>query len=208
MYCIDINTLVDTFANVAVAILALVAIIQTRIAIKQTKRDSFIHLVLTMYAECRKIIDTAWMDGCTTNTVGLECFKVAYERAFRACLSKNIDKSKPLTEQVEEDVIPSKQQVEQKFQEIVNDICPNIGTYITSVISILSMIDNNKLLDKESKIQCTSYIKAQTTQYEKLWLYYYNELKKENADLLRKYHIIDGTLKNKTFAIAEENTNN
>lgn len=203
MKCIDINTLVDTIANVAVAVLALVAIFQTKIAIRQNKRDSFVHLVLTMYTECRKIIDTASMDGCTTNIVGLECFKVAYERAFRAGLSKYIDKSKPLTEQVEEDVIPTKQQVEQKYQEIVNDRCPNIGTYISSVISILSLIDNNKMVNKESKIQCASYIKAQTTQYEKLWLYYYNELKKENASLLRKYHIINDTPKSKTFAIAE-----
>lgn len=202
MKCIDINALVDTIANVAVAVLALVAIFQTKIAIKQNKRDSFVHLVLTMYTECRKVIDTAWMDGSTTNTVGLECFKVAYDRAFRASLSKYIDKTKPLSEQVEKDVIPTKQQVEQKFQEIVSDRCPNIGTYISSVISILSMIDRNKMLDEESKIHCASYIKAQTTQYEKLWLYYYNELKKENANLLRKYHIIDGVGESSIFTIA------
>ncbi len=96
MKYIDIYT-VNTIANIAVAVLALVAICQTNKAIKQTKQDSFIHLVLIMYSECRMIIDTTWMDGSATNTEGIKCFKVAYESAFRADLTKHIDKNKQLT---------------------------------------------------------------------------------------------------------------
>lgn len=194
---------VDTIANIAVAVLALVAIIQTSLAIRQTKRDSFMHLVLTMYTECRKVIDYARIEDCVKNPVGLDCFKVAYNDIFRADLTILIDRNKDLSEQVEEEVVPKKLDVEQKFQDIVNNRCPIIGTYLSSVVSILALIDDNKLLDKENKIQCASYIKAQTTLYEKLWLHYYGVLRKENADLLYKYHIIDDASESKLFAIAK-----
>ncbi len=100
-------------------------------------------------------------------------------------------------------MIPTKQLVEQKFQEIVYGRYPNIGTYLSSVVSILALIDCNKILDKEKKVQCTSYIRAQITKYEKLWLYYYYELKKENSGLLYKYHLIDDVSENEIFTISD-----
>ena len=90
---------------------------------------------------------------------------------------------------------------EQKFHEIVNNQCPNIGTYLSSVVSILALIDGNKTLDEENKKQCASYIKAQTSKYEKIWLYYYYVLKKNDTDLLWKYHILDGVPKKDIFDI-------
>ena len=172
---------IDTIANVTVALFALVAIFQTTRATRQTKRDSFINLVLTMYTECRKVIDSTRIEGWERNTapIGLECFKSAYDTLFHAKLTKHIDKSKSLTEQVEENVVPTISDVEQQFNEIVNITSPNIGTYLSSFVSILVLIDWKKSLGKENKKHCISYIKAQTTKYEKVWLHHYCILKKK-----------------------------
>ena len=117
--------------------------------------------------------------GEKTVTLGLECFKSAYNTFFRTKLTKHIDKSKPLTEQVKENVVPTISDVEIKFNEIVNITSPNIGTYLSSFVSILVLIDWKKSLGKENKKHCISYIKAQTTKYEKVWLHYYCILKKK-----------------------------
>ena len=194
---------IEPFTNIAVAIFALVAIIQTTITIRQTKRDSLIHLILTMYTECRKVIDGTRIEGWARNPepVGLDCFKSAYDTLFRSNLTKYIDKSKELTEQVEEDVVPTRNEVEKSFDNIVNDNCPNIGTYLSSVVSILALIDGNRSLCKKDKKRCVSYIKAQTTKYEKLWLYYYYLLKKKDAELLINYLIIEDVSKCDIFTI-------
>lgn len=197
----EIITNIEPMANIAVAVFALLAIIQTTISIRQTKSDSLIHLILTMYTECRKVVDSARIEDCgkNPNPVGIDCFKIAYNEIFRAELTKCKDSSSLLV--TEKDVIPTAQQVEQKFHEIVNNQCPNIGTYLSSVVSILALIDGNKTLDEENKKQCASYIKAQTTKYEKIWLYYYYVLKKNDTDLLWKYHILDGVPKKDIFDI-------
>lgn len=194
---IEILKNIEPFTNIAVVIIALVAIIQTTISIRQTKRDSVIHLILTMYTECRKVIDSSRIEDCSKNPVGLDCFKVAYIEIFRAELTKCKDSSSLLVP--DKDVIPTAQQVEQKFQKIVNNTCPNIGTYLSSVVSILALIDGNKSLDEESKKQCASYIKAQTTKYEKIWLYYYYLLKKKDSELLFEYLNIEDVSKSDVF---------
>ena len=78
----------------------------------------------------------------------------------------------------------------------------NIGVF-TSVISILKTIDKSKILWKKDKKYCAMCIQNQTTLYEGLWLHYYNVLKKKDAELLCKYHIIDGIPQSELFAIAE-----
>lgn len=195
MKCIDINTI----ANVAIAFFALFAIFQTSIAILQTKRDSFTHLVLTMYTECRKIIDSAKVKDSPKNPTGLECFKITYEEVFRAELTKLSKKDTLMSPQ--KDVVPTINEVKNKFVEITNDKCPNIGTYLSSIVSILTMIDGNKTLGKKNKKRCASYIKSQTTKYEKIWLYYYHYLNKKETKLLDKYHIIDGICECDIFVI-------
>lgn len=172
-------------------------------SLNRSNRESEIQKTLAIYNDSRKMLDNLRIDGDATGSIGIECLKIAYRNILCAKLTTYIDRSKKLSEQIPEKVVPTLSKTREIFDEITTKSCPDMGIFFTSVISILKTIDKSKILWKKDKKYCAMCIQNQTTLYEGLWLHYYNVLKKKDAELLYKYHIIDGIPQSELFAIAE-----
>ena len=158
------------------------------------KKGAFFDMIAAMYSNSRKIIEQMSInyEDCTTSPkpFGLDCLMYIYDNLFKNRLTIKINRNLPLSEQKEETIMPEKEAVKQTFEKIVYDRYPNIGTYLSSVISIIGMIDEEKAIDFDYKYKCIAYIKSQMTLYERLWLYYYSLFGNEKGGLLNKYNII------------------
>lgn len=163
-------------------------------SILEGKKSAFFDMIAAMYSNSRKIIEQMPVncDDCTMSPkpFGLECLKYVYDNLFKNRLTTYINRNLPLSEQNEELVIPEKEAVKQAFEKIVFDRYPNIGTYLSSVVDIMGMIDEEKILDDEYKHKCIAYIKSQMTIDERLWLYYYSLYKYDKSGMLNRYSIL------------------
>ena len=159
------------------------------------KKGAFFDMIATMYSNSRQIIEQMPIncEDCTTlpKPFGLECLKYIYDNLFKNRLTIEINRNLPQSEQKEESVVPEKKVVKQTFENMVYDRYPNIGTYLSSVVGIVRMIDEEKAFDDGYRHKCISYIKSQMTLYERLWLYYYSLFEYDKCGLLNKYNICD-----------------
>jgi len=165
-------------------------------AILENKKGAFFDMVVSMYSNCRKTIEQMSIinEDCTTTSkpIGLDCLVYVYDKLFKTRLTTKIDRSKKPSEQKEESIVPEKKAVRETFEKIIHNRYPNIGTYLSSVVAIVGMIDDEKTFDNKFKDKCISYIKSQTTAGEKLWLYYYSLFDFDKSRLLNKYNILTG----------------
>lgn len=170
------------------------------ISLNRGKRESDVQRILTMYGECRKILDTLYLNGDTTSSVGIKCLELTYNRIFLANLTTRVDKRKKLTEQVTVPYVPTLMEVKEEFNKITSISCPNLSSYLASVVSILKALDKAKITRKDRN-DCAIFIKMQTTKYEQLWLYYYFVIGGKDSNLLLDYNIIADIINNDKFPI-------
>ena len=151
-------------------------------AILENKKSAFFNMVVSMYSNSRKTIEQMSIinEDCTTTPkpIGLDCLVYVYDR------------SKKPSEQKEESIVPEKKAVKETFEKIIHNRYPNIGTYLSSVVALVGMIDDEKTIDNKFKDKCIAYIKSQTTAGEKLWLYYYAIFDFDKRGMLNKYNIL------------------
>lgn len=163
-------------------------------AIDENKKNSFFDMIVAMYSNTRKIIEhmTIIAEDCTLahKPYGLECLTYIYDKLFKTRLTTKIDRSQPPSKQKTESIIPEKKATEEAFAKIVHNRYPNIGTYLSSVVEIISLIDEEKTADNKFKDKCIAYIRSQTTAGEKLWLYYYALFGFDKGGMLNKYNIL------------------
>ena len=163
-------------------------------AILENKKGAFFDMVVSMYSNSRKMIEQMSIinEDCTTipKPIGLDCLRYLYDIHFKTRLTIKIDRSQPPTKQKSESIIPEKNAVEEAFVKIVHNRYPNIGTYLSSVVEIIALIDEEKTADNKFKDKCIAYIKSQTTAGEKLWLYYYALFGFDKCGMLNKYNIL------------------
>lgn len=163
-------------------------------AILENKKGAFFDMVVAMYSNSRKMIEQMSIinEDCTTTSkpIGLECLVYIYDKLFKTRLTTKIDRSQPLSKQKTESIIPEKKAAEEVFTIIIHNRYPNIGTYLSSVVEIIAMIDEEKTADNIFKDKCIAYIKSQTTAGEKLWLYYYALFGFDKCGMLNKYNIL------------------
>lgn len=163
-------------------------------AILENKKGAFFDMVVSMYSNSRKTIEQMSIinKDCTTTSkpIGLDCLVYIYDKLFKTRLTTKIDRSQPPSKQKTESIIPEKKATEEAFAKIVHNRYPNIGTYLSSVVEIISLIDEEKTADNKFKDKCIAYIKSQTTAGEKLWLYYYALFGFDKCGMLNKYNIL------------------
>lgn len=174
-------------------------------AISDGKKEAFFDMVVASYSNSRKVIEQMSIIGedCTTTPkpFGLECLGYLYDKRFKAELTITRDRSLPLSKQKEVTVIPTINEIGEKYKHIVHERYPNIGIYLSSVVTIIGMIDAEKIPDKEFKDKCVTYIKSMMTTYERLWLYYYNLLGYDKEGLLNKYNVLNNIPQNRLIAL-------
>ena len=165
-------------------------------AILENKKGAFFDMVVAMYSNSRKMIEQMSIinEDCTTTPkpIGLDCLVYIYDKLFKTRLTTKIDRSQPPSKQKTESIIPEKKAVKETFEKIIHNRYPNIGTYLSSVVTIVGMIDDEKTFDNKFKDKCIAYIKSQTTAGEKRWLYYYSLFDFDKSRLLNKYNILTG----------------
>ena len=170
-------------------------------AILENKKVAFFDMVVAMYSNSRKMIEQMSVinEDCTTmpKPIGLDCLVYIYDNLFKTRLTIEIDRNQPLTEQKTKIIVPEENAVKETFVKIVHNRYPNIGTFLSSVVRIIEMIDDEKTLDNKIKNMSIAYIKSQTTVGEKLWLYYYTLFDHEKRGVLDKYNILAGLLEDK-----------
>ena len=163
-------------------------------SILDSKKSAFFDMIAAMNSNSRQIIEQMPIncEDCTTSPkpFGLECLKYIYDNLFKNNLTLEINRNLPLSEQKEEIVVPEKGVVKQTFENIISERYPNVGTYLSSFVGILEMIDEEKTFDDKFKHKCLAYIKSQMTLYERLWLYYYSLFDYDKHGLLNKYSIL------------------
>jgi len=174
-------------------------------SILENKKGVFFDMISTMYSNSRKIIEQLSIncEDCTTSSKpsGIECLKYIYDKLFKVILTTKIDRNLPLSEQIEETVVPETKDVKKTFEKLVLDRYPNSGTYLSSVVGIVGIIDEEKTFDDKFKHKCIAYLKSQMTLYEKLWLYYYSLFGYDKNGLLNKYNILADIPNDKLIAM-------
>jgi len=162
-------------------------------AILKNKQDSFINNIIVLYSNCRKIIEQMPIisEDCTTlpKPFGLGCLKYIYENLFKTRLTVRIDRSLPLSKQKEEKNVPEKKLVKETFENIVFDRYPDIGMYLSSLVSVIAIIDDEKTFDDIFKRRCIAYIKTQMSIPEMLWVYYFSMFGYDKDNFLNKYEV-------------------
>lgn len=163
-------------------------------AIDENKKNSFFDMIVAMYSNTRKIIEhmTIIAEDCTLphKPYGLECLTYIYDNLYKSVLTTRIDRSSLILEPDEGKIVPEKTSVKETFERIINFRYPNLGNYLSSVVEIIAMIDEDKTADNKFKDKCIAYIKSQTTAGEKLWLYYYALFGFDKCRMLNKYNIL------------------
>lgn len=164
-------------------------------AILENKKGAFFDMVVSMYSNSRKTIEQMSLinEDCTLpqKPFGLECLDYLYEKRFKTELTITRDSSLPLSEQKDIYIIPARSAVEEKYTHIIYERYPNIGTYLTSVVAITRMVDEEKTIDNDFKDKCVAYMKTMMTTHEKLWLYYFSMLGYDTRGLLNRYKFFD-----------------
>ena len=163
-------------------------------AILENKKSAFFDMIVAMYSNNRKSIEqmTIINEDCTTipKPVGLDCLEYIYNTLFKTRLTTKIDRSKLPSEQKTESIVPEEKAAKETFKKIVHSRYPNIGTYMSSFVAIVAMIDDEEILDNKFKDKCVAYIKTQTTVGEKIWLFYYALFGFDKRGVLSKYRIL------------------
>lgn len=190
----SIATGVGTLATACMACQTHISNQKAKDAILENKKGAFFDMVVAMYSNSRKMIEQMSIinEDCTTipKPIGLDCLRYIYDMLFKTRLTIKIDRSQPPTKQKSESIIPEKNAVEEAFSKIVHNRYPNIGSYLSSVVEIIALIDEEKTADNKFKDKCIAYIKSQTTAGEKLWLYYYALFGFDKGGMLNRYNIL------------------
>lgn len=175
MFILCINWVaVGSFATAFMSFLTVVSLLQTRKSLRDNRKRAFIDHLYPAVNACFETRSNIIIDNYTYSPKpdGVKALEFAYETLFKSALTKTIDKSLKLTEQIENDVVPTMDMVKRKIEEIMSDV-KNLRTYINTILFLFDLIESEEYLLKRDKQKCINQICGLLTDYELLWVYYY-----------------------------------
>ncbi len=169
LYTID-WVAIGSLATGLMAIATFITLNNNKKQFKELQKQNFENTLFNLLHEMKKILNTVTNRPMLSNPTNALYGVDALEDAYKGLKEKMTKHYPNGLYSSWEDIEPTMENATSAYMDIYNDIS-NLGSYFRSLYRIIKYVHESKLSDKE-KYQYISFVRAQLTDIELLWLFY------------------------------------
>ena len=164
---------IGSVATGAMAIATFITLNNNKKQFKELQRQSFENTLFQLLHEVKKLLSEVSNippEGMRISglTYGLQALESEYQ-TFKSFSTCKVDENKN-GDPIEIPIEPNYDNVKEAYIDIYHNMS-NLGSYFRSLYRVIKYIDESNFTDEE-KYQYTSFVRAQLTDIELLWLFY------------------------------------